>query len=302
VSVPALEQLSAFLIPARRLEAKRGHLPTPWPALNEMLGGGWPRGALSEVSGPRSSGRTSVLYASLGAALQRGAAAALVDAESALDARRAQQAGIPLRQLLWVCAGQSQILLKSTELLVSAGGFELVALDLGDSVPHLPTTAWIRLRQVAQRQGTVVLLAAGFPLAGSCSATSVHLQQKNVDFGRQACARFRPRFGVDDHASARVVAHPPLVTALASSVSLERGRRTAEQAAHCSLVFQARERAGASGQKSGHVLGDEAPGRQGATREHSRPYVTEEQRSRTGWIGSQNMPEILTGGTRAEGT
>jgi len=59
---------------------------------------------------------------------------------------------------------------------------------------------------------------------------------------------------------------------------------------------------GASGQKSGHVLGDEAPGRQGATREHSRPYVTEEQRSRTGWIGSQNMPEILTGGTRAEGT
>ncbi len=235
--MPALEQLSSFLIPARRLEAKRGHLPTPWPALNEMLGGGWPRGELSEVYGPRSSGRTSVIYASLGAALKRGAAAALVDAESALDARRAQHAGIPLRQLLWVCASQSQTL-KSTELLVSAGGFELVALDLGDSVPHLPTTAWIRLRQIAQRQGTVVLLAAGFPLAGSFSATSVQLQQKNVDFGQQACARLRPRLGADDHALARVVAHPPLVTALASSVSLERGRRSAEQAAHCSLVFR----------------------------------------------------------------
>ena len=221
VSVLALEQLSSFLIPARRLEAKRGHLPTPWPALNEILGGGWSRGALSEVSGPRSSGRTSVLYASLGAALKRGAAAALVDAESALDARRAEQAGIPLRQLLWVCAGQGQIFLKSTELLVSAGGFALVALDLGDLRPHLPATAWIRLRQVAQRQGTAVLLAARFPLAGSCCTTSVQLQQKGVDFSL-----------------ARAVSHPPLFTALASSVSLQRGRRSAEQSAGCSLVFR----------------------------------------------------------------
>ena len=57
--------------------------------------------------------------------------------------------------------------------------------------------------------------------------------------------------------------------------------------------------ASAAGQKSGHVLGDEAPGRQSATREHSQPYVTEEQRRRSGWIGSQNLTEILTGGTRA---
>jgi hypothetical protein len=244
VSVPAFAQLSSFLIPARRLEKKRGHLPTPWPALNELLGGGWPRGELSEVYGPRSSGRTSVLYASLGEVLKTGAAAALVDAESALDARRAEHAGIPLRQLLWVCASQSQTL-KSTELLVSAGGFALVALDLGDSASHLPPTALIRLRQIAQRQGTVVLLAAGFPLAGSFSATAVHLQQKNVDFGRPACPRLRPQLGVDDHALAQILAHPPLVTVLASSVSLERGRRSAEQAAGCSLVFQepVRERA-----------------------------------------------------------
>ena len=58
------------------------------------------------------------------------------------------------------------------------------------------------------------------------------------------------------------------------------------------------EPASAAGQKSGHVMGDEAPGRQGATREHSGPYVTEEQRSRPGRIGGQNVPEILTGGTR----
>ena len=59
--------------------------------------------------------------------------------------------------------------------------------------------------------------------------------------------------------------------------------------------------ASAAGQNYGHVLGDEAPGRQGATRAHSRSYVTEEQRSRPGWIGSQNMAGILTGGTRPDG-
>jgi hypothetical protein len=55
----------------------------------------------------------------------------------------------------------------------------------------------------------------------------------------------------------------------------------------------------AAGQNYGHVLGDEAPGRQGATRAHSRSYATEEQRGRPGWIGSQSMAGILTGGTRA---
>jgi hypothetical protein len=54
-----------------------------------------------------------------------------------------------------------------------------------------------------------------------------------------------------------------------------------------------------AGQKYGHVLDGEAPGRQGATRAQSRSHVTEEmQRSRTGCIGSQNVAGILTGGTR----
>jgi hypothetical protein len=82
--------------------------------------------------------------------------------------------------------------------------------------------------------------------------------------------------------------------------------------------------ASSAGQKSGHVLGDEAPGRQGARRAHSRSYATDEQRRRPGWIamgagwprqpepiaggpepsqgsgaiGGQNVLEILTGGTR----
>ena len=221
MTATALEQLSAFLVPAHKLETKRGHVPTPWPTLNELLGGGWQLGALNEVHGPRSSGRTSILYASLAAALQRGAVAALVDTESAFDPRRAEQAGIPLRQLLWVCAQPSQTF-KAAELIVSAGGFELVGLDLGDYPPRLPTAGWIRLRNVAEKQGTAVLLTARFPLAGTCSAMSLQLRQRNVDFGFDA--------GVD--------ARPPLVTGIRSSACVSRGRHGPMHVVECALSFR----------------------------------------------------------------
>jgi DNA repair protein RadB len=228
VTATALEQLSAFLVPAHTLETKRGHVPTPWPTLNELLGGGWQLGALNEVHGPRSSGRTSILYASLAAALQRGAVAALVDTESAFDPRRAEQAGVPLRQLLWVCAQPSQTF-KAAELIVSAGGFELVGVDLGDYPPRLPTAGWIRLRNVAEKQGTAVLLTARFPLAGSCSAMSLELRQRNVDFG------FDARVDVD---AQREQFRPPLVAGIRSSACVSRGRHGPMHVVECALFFR----------------------------------------------------------------
>ena len=55
---------------------------------------------------------------------------------------------------------------------------------------------------------------------------------------------------------------------------------------------------GVSGEPSTPVLADDTPGRQGAITEPSRPHGTEDQGSRPGWIASQNLTEILTGGTR----
>src|SRR5205814_4366450 len=103
--------LSAHLITARRLEAaqemdaRRRSSSTGIAALDELLSGGWPIGALSELCGRRSSGRTSVLLAALACALGAGHAAALVDADGALDPRGAAAAGVPLAQLIWVRAG-----------------------------------------------------------------------------------------------------------------------------------------------------------------------------------------------------
>jgi recA bacterial DNA recombination protein len=66
------------------------------------LAGGLPRGCLSEICGPASSGRTSVLLSALAAATRRQEVCALVDATDALDTVSAAAAGVELERLLWI--------------------------------------------------------------------------------------------------------------------------------------------------------------------------------------------------------
>jgi hypothetical protein len=74
-------------------------------AINALTGG-WPRGCLTEICGPASSGRTTLLLAALAAATRRGEFCVLVDASDALDPRSAADAGMDLDRLLWVRCGE----------------------------------------------------------------------------------------------------------------------------------------------------------------------------------------------------
>ena len=76
--------------------------PSGVTALDARLGGGFPRGQLSELVGPRSSGRTSLLLQMLAAATARGELVALVDALDMLDVESAAAAGVDLDRLLWI--------------------------------------------------------------------------------------------------------------------------------------------------------------------------------------------------------
>ncbi len=76
----------------------------------DELAGGLPRGCLSEICGPASSGRTSVLLAALAAATRRQEVCALVDTTDALDAVSAAAAGVELERLLWIrCSRTSDV-------------------------------------------------------------------------------------------------------------------------------------------------------------------------------------------------
>lgn len=203
-------ELLAHIVPARRLEQRRGHRATGVAELDQLLGGGWPRAAMAELRGRRSSGRTAVLYASLACAIGAGQNVALVDCGGALDARLAQAAGIVLSRLLWIRCATDQAL-KAADLVVSAGGFDLVALDVGDARPRVPGAAWLRLKHGAERQGTTILVATAAALVGAFASTTVELSAATPRFEgpclltglRAQATRVRGRHDFSDASDAR---------------------------------------------------------------------------------------------------
>jgi len=76
------------------------------PEVDRLLEGGLPVGAISEVTGPECSGRTSLILAFLAERTRQGQVCAWVDAHDAFDAESAAASGVSLKQLLWVrCRG-----------------------------------------------------------------------------------------------------------------------------------------------------------------------------------------------------
>ena len=118
----------------------------------DVLSGGLPRGCLTEICGPASSGRTSLMLAALAQATGREESCALVDASDAFDPVSAAAWGVALERVLWVrCGGHAEHALKATDLLVQGGGFGLVVMDLGDTpvatARRISMTSWFRLRR-----------------------------------------------------------------------------------------------------------------------------------------------------------
>ena len=199
-------ELLAHLVPARQLEQRRGFRSTGLAPLDDILEGGWPRAALAELCGRRSSGRTAVLYASLACAIAAEHTVALVDTGGALDPRAAAAAGIALPHLLWIRSPPAQTL-KAADLVINAGGFDLVAIDFGDEHPRLPNAAWIRLKHTTERQGTTVLVASPAALVGAFAATRIELSRSTPGFER-----------------------PPFLASLRSQVTRLRGRHDSSPA------------------------------------------------------------------------
>ena len=96
-----------FLAPASRLGIRPAPemVPSGIPSL-DALAGGLPRGCLTEICGPASSGRTTVLLAAVAAATRRGEFCAVVDASDTLDPQSVAAAGVELDRLLWVRCGE----------------------------------------------------------------------------------------------------------------------------------------------------------------------------------------------------
>lgn len=180
----------------RRPPSVERFLSTGLASLDERLGGGLPRAQMSEIVGPRSSGRTTLMCAALAAATGRGELAALVDPLDAFDPESAASCGVAFDHLLWIRGegttlgalpprekGQSERMMdravKALNLVLQAGGFGLVVLDCAemphDAIRRLPFTSWFRLQRVLEGSRTACLLVAPAPVTRSASGVSIQL-------------------------------------------------------------------------------------------------------------------------------
>jgi len=82
--------------------------PSGVAELDAVLGGGFPRGALVELCGPVSSGRTSLAVSLLAQSTERQEACAFVDVSDSLDPISLAAAGVELPRLLWVRCGDTE--------------------------------------------------------------------------------------------------------------------------------------------------------------------------------------------------
>jgi hypothetical protein len=198
-ALPSLERTDAAL--------PGGSVPFGIDGLDGRLRGGLPRGQLSELAGAPASGRLTLLLQLIAAATRRGEVAAFVDTCDRLDVASAAAAGVCLDRLLWIrgdvmstgaVSGVSRATpaagttwertldraIKALNLVLQAGGFAVVAIDLAD-VPavwlkRLPFTTWLRVQRSIEGSDTACVLLSPEPLARSAGGLTLTLSGRTA--------------------------------------------------------------------------------------------------------------------------
>ncbi len=202
-------KLDRTLTTARPLEIPVPGVPFQVQALDTYLQGGLPAGQLSEVVGPASSGRTSLVWQWMAAATRRGDTVALIDTFDRFDPASAVACGIALERLLWV-RGQAisqtggavdpvwlpgvrtvegpgtmvertlDRALKALNLVLQSGVCPAVVIDMADvpaaALRRIPYTTWLRVQRVIEGSDTTCVLLAPEPLARSAGGVTLTLQ------------------------------------------------------------------------------------------------------------------------------
>ncbi|MBI4187327.1 MAG: recombinase RecA [Chloroflexi bacterium] len=105
-------------------------IPSGSLSLDLALGvGGIPRGRITEVFGPESSGKTTLGQHVIAEAQKRGGTAAYIDVEHALDPGYARRCGVNIDELLISQPDTGEQALEITEALVRSGAIDVIVID-----------------------------------------------------------------------------------------------------------------------------------------------------------------------------
>lgn len=173
-----------------RSRANNEVIPTGIVEVDTLIGG-LPRGAITEIFGVSSSGRTALMLATLAEASQRDEVCAVVDTTDAFDPKAAALAGANLHRVLWLrCGSILEHAFKVTDMLLQGRGFGLVLLDLAD-VPgeesrRIISSWWYRFRRVVEDTPTVFVVIAQDSCVRSCASLSLQTTCESDSWRRTA--------------------------------------------------------------------------------------------------------------------
>jgi hypothetical protein len=165
-------------------QRKTDYLPTGIYKLDKLIQG-FPRGAISEVIGPESSGRATLLHSLLATATRKSEICAYVDVNESFDPCSAAGSGVVLSQIVWIrCGNHLEHAFKTADLLIHAGGFGVVVLDLSrvpdQQLRRIPLSYWYRFRGAIENTPTILPVVGRDWQAKSCAALMVELTRKNA--------------------------------------------------------------------------------------------------------------------------
>jgi recombination protein RecA len=159
-------------------------LPTGLPSVDALIEG-FPRGAISEIIGHESSGRTTLIHSLLAASTSKCEVCAYVDTDDSFDPVTAAAAGVSLSQLVWIrCGHNADHALKAADYLLHAGGFGVVVLDLCQVPPRvanrIPISYWYRFRRAIENTPAILALIQNEPMAKSCASLMLEMKRQKT--------------------------------------------------------------------------------------------------------------------------
>ena len=170
---------SATIIDLRNLLAERFLRPSltaatrlisGLPFLDEPIGGGLPRGAITELISPQTSaGSALLIHALIHSACRNNYFLALIDGRDSFDPCGLDNSS--LRHLLWLRCSKAPETIKTADLLLRDGNFPLVIVDLVLNAPEelrkIPQMNWYRLQRLVEMIPTACLVLTRYEMVGS---------------------------------------------------------------------------------------------------------------------------------------
>jgi len=172
-------------------------LSTGLSILDPAVGGGLPRGAVTEIiSRTPSAGSASLIAALIQVAHHSGYFVALIDGADSFDP---EPLGNPcLQHLLWMRCRTTVESIKAADLLLRDGNFPLVMIDLAlnsfNEVRKIPQTSWYRLQRLVEPTATAFLVLTRSAIVSSAQLKIVLENEWTLqNFSENAISRLRFR-------------------------------------------------------------------------------------------------------------